>query len=200
MSTSRLTNSTWTTRNGNSAYSPLFPWLFRTIVISRLRTRFYSVCRLKASGEQVEDRIVEVYWETSHERWRMMRFRDDKPNGNFKTVVENIIQSIIDGVEKEDVRKSSLLHPFSCIPSMKTQSRLSTPKFYSNLHLRDSPFLPRILNLAPCAIQRHPICVEGTTSPAPSGRPASTGPASATSATAPTAALPPARRAPSRRR
>lgn len=42
----------------------------------------------------------------------MMRFRDDKPNGNFKTVVENIIQSIIDGVEKEDVRKQSLSsHP-----------------------------------------------------------------------------------------
>lgn len=31
-------------------------------------------------------------------------------------------------------------------------------------------------------MQRHPICVEGTTSPAPSGRPASTGPASTTSA------------------
>lgn len=73
-----------------------------------LLSGFYSVCRLKASGEQVEDRIVEVYWETSHERWRMMRFRDDKPNGNYKTVVENIIQSIIDGVEKEDVRKPAL--------------------------------------------------------------------------------------------
>lgn len=59
--------------------------------------------RLKASGEQVDDRIVEVYWETGKSRWRMMRFRDDKPNGNFKTIVDNIIQSIIDGVEKEDV-------------------------------------------------------------------------------------------------
>ena len=59
--------------------------------------------RLKASGEQIDDRIVEVYWETKANRWRMMRFRDDKPNGNFKTIVDNIIQSIIDGVEKEDV-------------------------------------------------------------------------------------------------
>ena len=33
-----------------------------------------------------------------------MRFRDDKPHGNHKSVVDNIIQSIIDGVEKEDVR------------------------------------------------------------------------------------------------
>jgi len=29
-----------------------------------------------------------------------MRFRDDKPHGNYHTVVENIIQSIADGVEK----------------------------------------------------------------------------------------------------
>ena len=58
---------------------------------------------LKATGEQIDDRIVEVYWETSENRWRMMRFRDDKPNGNHVSVVENIIQSIIDGVEKEDV-------------------------------------------------------------------------------------------------
>ena len=58
---------------------------------------------MKESGEQVDDRIVEVYWETRANRWRMMRFRDDKPNGNFKTIVDNIIQSIIDGVEKEDV-------------------------------------------------------------------------------------------------
>lgn len=32
-----------------------------------------------------------------------MRFRDDKPNGNHITVVENIIQSIAEGVEKETV-------------------------------------------------------------------------------------------------
>lgn len=34
----------------------------------------------------------------------MMRFRDDKPKGNHKSVVDNIIKSIVDGVEKEDVR------------------------------------------------------------------------------------------------
>ncbi len=58
---------------------------------------------LKRSGEQIDDRIVEVHWDPKLLRWRMMRFRDDKPHGNHKSVVENIIQSIADGVEKEAV-------------------------------------------------------------------------------------------------
>ncbi|KAJ7444940.1 mRNA capping enzyme, catalytic domain-containing protein, partial [Mycena latifolia] len=62
---------------------------------------------MKSSGEQYDDRIVEVYWESSHNRWRMMRFRDDKPNGNHRTVVENIIQSITDGVEKDTLLERS---------------------------------------------------------------------------------------------
>ncbi|KAF8163615.1 mRNA capping enzyme [Crassisporium funariophilum] len=56
---------------------------------------------LKKSGEQIDDRIVEVHWDLAISRWRMMRFRDDKPNGNHRSVVENIIQSIAEGVEKE---------------------------------------------------------------------------------------------------
>ena len=59
--------------------------------------------RLKLTGEQIDDRVVEVFWETEMKQWRFMRFRDDKPNGNHKSVVNNIIQSIIDGVEKDDV-------------------------------------------------------------------------------------------------
>lgn len=55
---------------------------------------------MKLSGEQIDDRVVEVHWDPEHNRWRLMRFRDDKPNGNFRTVVDNIIQSIVDGVEK----------------------------------------------------------------------------------------------------
>lgn len=57
--------------------------------------------RLKESGEQIDERIVEVVWNTQEEHWRMLRFRDDKPNGNHKSVVDNIIQSIAEGVEKE---------------------------------------------------------------------------------------------------
>jgi mRNA guanylyltransferase len=58
---------------------------------------------LKESGEQVHDRIVEVHWDPHQSCWRLMRFRDDKPNGNHKSVVANIIQSIADGVEKNAV-------------------------------------------------------------------------------------------------
>ncbi|KII88307.1 hypothetical protein PLICRDRAFT_54147 [Plicaturopsis crispa FD-325 SS-3] len=57
--------------------------------------------KLKQSGEQVDDRIVEVHWDAAISGWRIMRFRDDKPHGNHRSVVDNIIQSIADGVEKE---------------------------------------------------------------------------------------------------
>ncbi|KAF9500516.1 mRNA capping enzyme [Pleurotus eryngii] len=59
--------------------------------------------KMKMSGEQIDDRIVEVHWDAHSSHWRMMRFRDDKPQGNHRTVVENIIQTIIDGVEKESL-------------------------------------------------------------------------------------------------
>ena len=38
----------------------------------------------------------------------MMRFRDDKPNANHKNVVDSIIQSIADGVEKDAVSADTL--------------------------------------------------------------------------------------------
>ncbi|KIK59608.1 hypothetical protein GYMLUDRAFT_169447 [Collybiopsis luxurians FD-317 M1] len=63
--------------------------------------------RMKGSGEQFDDRIVEVHWDPVVNHWRMMRFRDDKPNGNHKTVVENIITSIADGVDKETLLSRS---------------------------------------------------------------------------------------------
>lgn len=61
-------------------------------------------CRMKLSGEQFEDRIVEVHWDPVVEGWRMMRFRSDKPSGNHISTVESIINSIRDGVEKDMVR------------------------------------------------------------------------------------------------
>lgn len=58
---------------------------------------------MKQTGEQLDDRVVEVHWDAEREGWRMMRFRDDKPAGNHKSIVEKIIQSIADGVEKDAV-------------------------------------------------------------------------------------------------
>lgn len=70
---------------------------------------------MKRSGEQFDDRIVEVHWDSEKQKWRMMRLRDDKPNGNHVDVVMNIISSIMDGVEKDDV---SLCFPFVCLNDM----------------------------------------------------------------------------------
>jgi mRNA guanylyltransferase len=67
---------------------------------------------MKSSGEQIDDRIVEVHWDTAESHWRMMRFRDDKPNGNYRSVVDNIIQSIAEGVERDTVRHCTLSPTF----------------------------------------------------------------------------------------
>lgn len=76
---------------------------------------------MKESGAQFDDRIAEVVWVTNAEpepHWKLMRFRDDKPNGNYVDIVESICRSIADGVEKEDVSTSLLsyrakeLHPY----------------------------------------------------------------------------------------
>jgi mRNA guanylyltransferase len=59
---------------------------------------------MKATGAQYDDRIVEVSWDKEKETWRFMRFRDDKTDGNHISVIQNIIESIIDGVELDEVR------------------------------------------------------------------------------------------------
>ncbi|GAA5927103.1 hypothetical protein JCM1841_006048, partial [Sporobolomyces salmonicolor] len=57
----------------------------------------------KASGEQYDDRVVEVVWDKQRETWKLLRFRDDKYEGNYKTVVASIIKSIQHGVEAEQL-------------------------------------------------------------------------------------------------
>jgi hypothetical protein len=88
---------------------------------------------MKLSGNQIDDRIVEVHWDSELSHWRLMRFRDDKPNGNHRTVAENIIQSIVDGVEKDAVSS------------------------YVSLVIRH---LMQVI-LAACAINIYPKCLEG---------------------------------------
>jgi mRNA guanylyltransferase len=58
---------------------------------------------MKATGQQYDDRIVEVCWNKEMETWRFIRFRDDKLDGNHFSVVQNIIESIQDGVEVDEV-------------------------------------------------------------------------------------------------
>ncbi|KAF8275056.1 mRNA capping enzyme [Lactarius quietus] len=118
---------------------------------------------LKASGEQIDDRIVEVHWDTAGEHWRMMRFRDDKPNGNHRSIVEDIVQSIADGVEKDTLlarsvaiknawktrhgqpqpppppQKSDGSQPPPSFPTSNTQPRVFPKEDLSPLPLRYGP-------------------------------------------------------------
>lgn len=68
---------------------------------------------MKSSGEQYDDRIVEVKWDAERETWLIMRIRNDKPHGNYKGTVEKIIFSIRDGVELDAVSKTSV--PFEAL-------------------------------------------------------------------------------------
>ena len=62
-----------------------------------------SARRWKRSGEQYDDRVVEVVWDQARSTWRLLRFRDDKYEGNYKSVVASIIRSIEHGVEAEQL-------------------------------------------------------------------------------------------------
>lgn len=73
--------------------------------------------RMKALGKPLNDIVVECYLEIppstnghaangngkSSKRWRFYRFRDDKENGNFHTIVQNVMESIKDHVTEEDL-------------------------------------------------------------------------------------------------
>ncbi|KAF0434658.1 mRNA capping enzyme, alpha subunit [Gigaspora margarita] len=56
--------------------------------------------------EPLEKRIVEVTCETLNDnttRWRFLRFRDDKHNGNHYSVVDKILESIMDGISEQQL-------------------------------------------------------------------------------------------------
>lgn len=62
--------------------------------------------KLKSLEEPLEERIVECH-KDKQDNWRLLRFRDDKSNGNHVTVVQKVLQSIRDGVTKEELIKES---------------------------------------------------------------------------------------------
>lgn len=62
--------------------------------------------RMKDSGEQMDDRIIEVSWDAERGTWKMLRIRDDKPHANHKSIMEKILVSIEDGVEIDAVSRA----------------------------------------------------------------------------------------------
>lgn len=57
---------------------------------------------LKQSGEKFNGRIAECRKDENGD-WKMLRFRDDKVNGNHATVVGKVLRSIKDAVTQEDL-------------------------------------------------------------------------------------------------
>lgn len=63
----------------------------------------------KASGQQLDDRIVECAWHVPSPQgddiptWHIKRIRDDKSTGNHKSTVSRILQSIRDGVSEQEL-------------------------------------------------------------------------------------------------
>lgn len=61
---------------------------------------------MKALQIPLDDKIVECSMD-KEQRWRFLRFRDDKRDGNHISVVNSVLQSIKDGVEKEDLLREA---------------------------------------------------------------------------------------------
>lgn len=58
--------------------------------------------QMKSLQEPLDDRVVECYMD-DQKRWRYMRFRDDKENGNHKDIFHKVMGSIRDGVSQEEL-------------------------------------------------------------------------------------------------
>ncbi|KAF9922598.1 Dcp1p-Dcp2p decapping enzyme complex alpha subunit [Linnemannia zychae] len=52
---------------------------------------------------QLQNRVVEVNFSPADRTWRFFRFRDDKEHGNHSSVVRKVLESIRDGVERDEV-------------------------------------------------------------------------------------------------
>lgn len=62
--------------------------------------------KLKGLNEPLEERVVECH-KTPKCEWNLLRFRDDKSDGNHSGVVKKVLQSIQDAVSKEDLIKKA---------------------------------------------------------------------------------------------
>ncbi|KAK3313407.1 mRNA capping enzyme alpha subunit-like protein [Apodospora peruviana] len=61
--------------------------------------------RLKELGDPFQNRVVECCLD-SEKRWRLYRFRDDKNEANHISTVNSVLESIKDGVAREDLLAS----------------------------------------------------------------------------------------------
>lgn len=61
---------------------------------------------LVALGDPLNDRIAECYRDDAG-RWRVSRFRDDKPEANHISTLNSVIQSIDDAVTEQDLMSSA---------------------------------------------------------------------------------------------
>ncbi|KFH71141.1 hypothetical protein MVEG_03987 [Podila verticillata NRRL 6337] len=61
----------------------------------------------QSTSTELQNRVVEVNYSPSDNTWRFFRFRDDKEHGNHSSVVQKVVQSIQDGVEREELRQAA---------------------------------------------------------------------------------------------
>lgn len=62
---------------------------------------------MKALQIPLEDKIVECAMD-EEKRWRFLRFREDKKDGNHITVVDSVLESIRDGVGESDLLREAM--------------------------------------------------------------------------------------------
>lgn len=62
---------------------------------------------LKSLGDPLQDRVIECCLDEQR-RWRLFRFRDDKNEANHISTVNSVLDSIRDGVSKEELLNSAL--------------------------------------------------------------------------------------------
>ena len=61
---------------------------------------------MKALRKPLDDKIVECYQDMQN-RWRFLRFRDDKKEANHISTVESVLESIHDKVSESDLIRSA---------------------------------------------------------------------------------------------
>lgn len=80
------------------------------------------------SAEFYPGRIVECGFDKKTSKWGFLRFREDKESANYITVVNNIMQSINEGVSLEQITDSGFLK--ECRDNWKEEGRVKRRKQY----------------------------------------------------------------------